>query len=136
MRNYDKLLQLYGKDRATGKSSDVPVSLRVTVAHNVRKRKMSPSSMTIGDIDQMMSDNACNLESFEGCEVEPDCDDAPTPDTPTSQAQSETQVSRTKRSKQNPKNDALEILKSRLQDIAKAIFDLSDKPSVSASKLW
>ena len=99
-----KVASVLWKRPATEKSSDVLVSLRVTVAHNVRKRKMSPSSMTIGDIDQMMSDNACNLETFDDCDIEPDYDDAPTsdtptPDTPTSQAQSEAQVSRTRRSK-------------------------------------
>ena len=52
----------------------------------------------------MISDNACNLETFDDCDIEPDSNDAPTPDaltpdTPTSQAQSEAQVSRTRRSK-------------------------------------
>ena len=37
--------------------------------------------MTIDDIDQMMSNNACNLKIFGDCDVEPDYDDAPTPDT-------------------------------------------------------
>ena len=76
------------------------------------------------------------METFEDCQVGPDYDDAPTPDTFTSQTQFEAQVSRTKRSKQNPKNDALEVLKIGLQDIAKAISDLLDKPSISSSELW
>ena len=42
--------------------------------------------MIIDDIDQMMSDNACNLEIFYDYNIEPDYDDASTPDTPTSQA--------------------------------------------------
>ncbi|KAJ0970896.1 hypothetical protein J5N97_018855 [Dioscorea zingiberensis] len=115
---------------------DIPIDMRKNVVHNVRKRPGNLSLTTIDDIDQMMSDNVSALETFVECDVEVEYDDAPNLDTPTSQALSEAPVSRIKRSKKVSKDDALDVLKSEFNNLAKAMSDLSSKPPVTGSELW
>ncbi|KAF2283732.1 hypothetical protein GH714_014638 [Hevea brasiliensis] len=77
--------------------------------------------------------NAFTLENLNECEDE--YQDAPTPNTLISNAQSEASNSKSKKSKKSD-NDDLAILKEGLDNVASAINSLSNKPSIRQSEIW
>ncbi|XP_039146886.1 uncharacterized protein LOC120284157 [Dioscorea cayenensis subsp. rotundata] len=69
IRNYEKLVQLYGQDRATGQHAETASEMRRRRLQNSGNTSRSPySADTINDIDFMVSQNEVNLENL--CENE------------------------------------------------------------------
>ncbi|XP_059275266.1 uncharacterized protein LOC132029885 [Lycium ferocissimum] len=64
IRNYDKLIILYGKDRATGKHAETGPDMLKRGARKNLKRS-STSSLTIDEVDEMISVNLASLENTE-----------------------------------------------------------------------
>ncbi|XP_060197931.1 uncharacterized protein LOC132626919 [Lycium barbarum] len=64
IRNYDKLIILYGKDRATGKHAETGPDMLKRGARKNLKRS-STSSLTIDEVDEMILVNAASLENTE-----------------------------------------------------------------------
>ncbi|XP_057446058.1 uncharacterized protein LOC130738156 isoform X2 [Lotus japonicus] len=54
---YDKLAQLFGKDRATGEDAET--------AAEIRARRATRTGITIEDIDNLVSTNEASIEGFE-----------------------------------------------------------------------
>ncbi|KAH0713630.1 hypothetical protein KY289_009589 [Solanum tuberosum] len=65
IRNYDKLMMLYGKDRASGKHAETgPDILKRDTNKNLKRS--STSLLTIEEVDEMISMNGASLENTEG----------------------------------------------------------------------
>nr|XP_009793836.1 PREDICTED: uncharacterized protein LOC104240661 [Nicotiana sylvestris] len=64
IRNYDKLIVLYGKDRATGKHAETGSDMLKRSAHN-NSRRSSTASLTIDEVDELISMNDAPLENTE-----------------------------------------------------------------------
>ena len=69
VRNYEKLVQLYGQDKATWQHAETPSEMRRRRLQNSGNMSCSPYSVdTINDIDFMVFQNEANLENV--CENE------------------------------------------------------------------
>ncbi|MCD7453538.1 hypothetical protein HAX54_021273 [Datura stramonium] len=79
--NYDKLVMLYGNDRATGKHVESGSDMLKRNAHKNLKRSSADSS-TIDDIDEIIYMDTASLKNIEGHEQGEKSQ--PTNDAPTS----------------------------------------------------
>ncbi|KAH7677205.1 Cytochrome c/b562 domain-containing protein [Dioscorea alata] len=71
IRNYNKLVQLYGQDRATGQHAETASEMRRKISQNSTNRSGGPhSGNTIDDIDFMVSQNTANIENLGENEIE------------------------------------------------------------------
>ncbi|XP_039134178.1 uncharacterized protein LOC120271561 [Dioscorea cayenensis subsp. rotundata] len=59
VRNYEKLVQLYGQDRATGVQAETASEMR-----RRRRNEINSSGNTIDEIDLLVSQNTVNLENL------------------------------------------------------------------------
>ncbi|XP_019264837.1 PREDICTED: uncharacterized protein LOC109242431 [Nicotiana attenuata] len=64
IRNYDKLIELYGRNRDTGKQAETGANMVKRGARN-NLRKSSDSSLTIDEVDEVISMNVASLENIE-----------------------------------------------------------------------
>ncbi len=99
--HYDKMLILYGNDRATGDESGT--------AKEVRRRQAFEQMETIDEIDHLVSENEVNLES---CDLSDD----------TEQHFSEARARKTKKSKgaKNDNDDGM-LIKEAIDNVAQVM---------------
>ncbi|KAH7688911.1 Cytochrome c/b562 domain-containing protein [Dioscorea alata] len=88
IRNYEKLVQLYGQDRATGQHAETASKMRQRRRQNSMNLSGGSSTGAIDDIDFMVSQNTTNLENLgdnEDIEIQDDeLGDEASPEVPSS----------------------------------------------------
>lgn len=133
MRNYDKLVELYGKDRSAEQSSDRRKLVKLS-----KKRKGIQNSINIEDIDNIIFENNGAYEDYDTYENENgtnDIEDVPAMDTPTSETPIDAPVIRAKKPKQVSKENLSDVLDRGLSSIAAAINNMAP-PLLPANELW
>ncbi|XP_009795718.2 uncharacterized protein LOC142164686 [Nicotiana tabacum] len=134
IRNYDKLIVLYGKDRATGKHAETGSDMLKRSAHN-NSRRSSTASLTIDEVDELISMNVASLENTE--KDGQDEQEQTTPKTPTLNAYSEAPISnKNKNQKQDHLKGMTDMLRGGMDNLANAINRLSTMPPILESEIW
>ncbi|MCE3051589.1 hypothetical protein HAX54_050270, partial [Datura stramonium] len=133
-RNYDKLVMLYGKDRATGKHAETDSDMLKRNAHKNLKRS-STDSLTIDDVDEMIYMNTASLENIERHEQAEQTQ--PTNDAPTSNVYPEAPTpAKNKKSKDDHLEGMTDILRGGIDNLASAINQLSSIPPIPENEIW
>ncbi|PHU26244.1 hypothetical protein BC332_04576 [Capsicum chinense] len=133
-QNYEKMVMLYGKDRATRKHAETGSDM---LKRNTFKnpRKSSADSLTIDEIDDMGFINIDSLEDMEGYE-QGDQSQAPS-DVPTHTVYSEEPTpSRNKKSKHDHLEGLTDMLRGGMDNLAGAINRLSPLLPISETEIW
>ncbi|TMW82645.1 hypothetical protein EJD97_005479, partial [Solanum chilense] len=132
IRNYDKLMMLYGKDRASGKHADTgPDMLKRGTNKNLKRS--STSSLTIEEADEMISMNDASLENTEGDKL--DEQSQPINDALKSDVSSKVPThERNKKSKHNHFEGMADMLRGGMDKLAHAINLLSTMPPISQKR--
>ncbi|XP_060216644.1 uncharacterized protein LOC132644103 [Lycium barbarum] len=134
IRNYDKLIILYGKDRDTGKHAETGPDMLKRGARKNLKRS-STSSLTIDEVDEMISVNVASLENTE--EHGQDKQNQPTNGEPTSSSYLETLTPiRNKKSKHDHLDGMADMLRGGMDNLSNAINRLSTMPPIPANEIW
>ncbi|XP_060205093.1 uncharacterized protein LOC132632956 isoform X2 [Lycium barbarum] len=134
IRNFDKLLVIYGKDRATGKYAETgPEMLRRCARDNLKRP--STTSVTIDDIDELVSENVASLENTE--EYGQAEHEQPTDAAAKLNVSSRTPLTnKTKRAKKDHVGEMATLLRGGLDHLASAINRLSTLPPIPESEIW
>ncbi|KAF3615833.1 hypothetical protein FXO38_34891 [Capsicum annuum] len=132
-RNYEKLVMLYGKDRATGKHAETGSDMLKRNAHKYSKNS-SADSFIIDEIDEMGYINTNSLEDMEGHEQgdqSQTTNDAPTPNV-YSEAPTPT---KNKKSKHDHLEGMTDMLRGGMDNLAGAINRLSPLPPIFENEI-
>ncbi|KAH7679457.1 Cytochrome c/b562 domain-containing protein [Dioscorea alata] len=112
IRNYDKLVQLYGQDRATGQHTETASEMRRRISQNSTNRSGGPhSGNTIDDIDFTVSQNTTNLENLGENDIE--FAEEASPEAPRS--------SKSKKAKRSDGRDDVTVLSTGMESVSNAI---------------
>ncbi|KAG5586341.1 hypothetical protein H5410_046775 [Solanum commersonii] len=134
IRNYDKLIMLYRNDRASGKHAEtVPVMLKRGT--NKKLKRSSTSSLTVEEVDEMISMNGASLKNTEGDKQ--DEESQPINDAPKSDVSSKVPThQRNKKSKHNYFEGIADMLRGGMDNLAHAINRLSTMTPISKSEIY
>jgi len=134
IRNYDKLIELYGRDRATGKQAETGADMvKRGACNNLRKSRDSP--LTIDEVDELISMNAASLENIEEHGQHEQYQS--TQEARKSNAYSEVPTSsRNKKSKHDHLEGMTDMLRGGMNNLANAINRLSTMPPIPESEIW
>ncbi|KAH7668997.1 Cytochrome c/b562 domain-containing protein [Dioscorea alata] len=131
IRNYDKLVQLYGQDRATGQHDETASEMRRRISQNSTNRSGGPhSGNTIDDIDFMVSQNTANIENLGENEIE--FAEEASPEAPRS-----SKSKKAKRSDSRDDSKYLKVSNTVLGVTTQILNKLGPNPdSIKASDVW
>ncbi|KAG5590071.1 hypothetical protein H5410_040585 [Solanum commersonii] len=134
IKNYDKLMMLYGKERASGKHAETgPDMLKRDTNKNLKRS--STSLLNIEEVDKMISINGASLENTEGDKQ--DEQSQPINDAPKLDVSSKVPThQRNKISKHNHFEGMADMLRGDMDNLAHAINRLSTIPPISESEIW
>lgn len=133
-RNYEKLMMLYGKDRATGKHAETGLDmLKRSANKNLKKSNVDP--LTIDEVDEMIYTNAASLENIDEygqSEQSEATDYAPTHNV---YLEAPTPI-KNKISNYDHLESMVGMLRGGMDKLASAISGLSSAPPISESEIW
>ncbi|PHT59795.1 hypothetical protein CQW23_02158 [Capsicum baccatum] len=132
-QNYEKLVTLYGKDRATGKHAETGSDMlkRNTYKNSIKSRV---DSLTIDEIDDMDFINTDSLEDMEGHEQGDQTQAFSDVPTPTVYSEKPT-PSRNKKSKHDHLEGMTDMLRGGMDNLAGAINRLSPLLPISETEI-
>ena len=135
VRNYDKLCQLFAKDRATGENVEIATKIRRRRATILEENNVEEPFNTIDDIDFMVSQNDIileNLNASKGPIPEATAGNSPNHSQPGGNAQyveiddHDEVPSKNKKRRKGRVDEEVSLLKMGLDNVAQAITNSTD----------
>ncbi|KAK4721522.1 hypothetical protein R3W88_011755 [Solanum pinnatisectum] len=127
-------MMLYGKDGASGKHAEIGSDM-LKRGTNKNLKRSSTSSLTIEEVDEMISMNDASLQNTKGDKQ--DEQSQPINDAPKSDVSSKVPTQqRDKKSKHNHFEGMADMLRGGMDNSAHAINRLSTMPPTSEREIW